>query len=210
MQDDSSTTRGVAWIALALLVGGLVVPLTTFVVLTRLADVSPTSAAAIALAVGVGVAWLLSLALAVVGWRHAAGKITAIGGVMLGVLASVVMWQQFSQPTSELDGTWQGVQWEGEDGNRSDVGAVAMRMTIAGEKLKMTHPVGPIDGFIFTDATQNPKTFHAGGNSLNWVGIYKRDGDTLTLCMGTGHAAERPKEFKSKPAALLVLRRVKQ
>lgn len=85
-----------------------------------------------------------------------------------------------------------------------------MRLTIAGEKLKMTHPVGPMAGSIFTDATQNPKTFHAVGNNLNWVGIYERDGDTLTLCMGTGNAAERPMEFKSNPAALLVLRRLKQ
>jgi uncharacterized protein (TIGR03067 family) len=112
--------------------------------------------------------------------------------------------------TSELDGTWQGIQWEGEDGRRADVGAVAMRMTIAGEKLKMTHPIGPIDGFIFSDATQNPKTFHAGGGPLNWVGIYKLEGDTLTLCMDSGQKAERPKEFKSNPAAMLVLKRVKQ
>lgn len=112
--------------------------------------------------------------------------------------------------TSELDGTWQGVQWEGGDGHRSDIGAVAMRMTIAGEKLKMTHPAGPVDGFIFTDATQNPKTFHAGGGNMNWVGIYKLDGETLTLCMNNGDGAERPKEFKSKPAYLLVLKRVMQ
>jgi uncharacterized protein (TIGR03067 family) len=210
MADGSSPTRGVAWIALALLLGALLLPLATLVGLTRFADVSPASAATITLAVGFGFALLLSLALAVVAWHHAAGKITAIGGVMLGALASAVMWQQFSQPASELDGTWQGVQWEGSDGTRSDIGAVAMRMTIAGEKLKMTHPAGPVDGFIFTDETQNPKTFHAGGNNMNWVGIYKLDRDMLTLCFNNGDGAERPKEFKSKPASLLVLKRVKQ
>lgn len=210
MADGSNHTRGVAWIALALLLGGLLLPLATFVGLTRFADVSPASAATITVAVAVGFAWALSLALAVVDWRHAAGKFTVVGGVVLGVLAAVVMWQHFGQPTSELDGTWQGVQWEGSDGHRSDIGAVAMRMTIAGEKLKMTHPAGPVDGFILTDATQNPKTFHAGGGNMNWVGIYKLDGETLTLCMNNGDGAERPIEFKSKPAYLLVLKRVKQ
>jgi len=237
MHDDSSPTRGFAWIGLAVLLGGLLLPVVTFVGLTRFADVSAASAATITVAVGFGFAWLLSLALAVVGWDHAAGKVTAVGGMILGVSAAVVAWQQFSQPASELDGTWQGIQWEGEDGKRADAGATAMRMTIAGDKLKMTHPLGPIDGFIFTDATQNPKTFHLGGDiggegrdvpgltasgdvtitgahirgdNLNWVGIYKLEGDTLTLCMGTGQAAERPKELKSNPAAMLVLRRVKQ
>lgn len=210
MPDGSSPTRGLASIGLVLLLGGVLLPLATFVGLTRFADVSLASAATITAAEGGGFAFLLSAALAVIGWRDAVGKITATCGVVLGVLAAVVVWQQFSQPTSELAGTWQGVQWEGEDGKRSDTGAVAMRMTIAGEKLTMTHPVGPIDGFIFTDPTQTPKTFHLGGNNMNWVGIYKLDGDTLTLCMGTGKAAERPIDFKSNPAAMLVLRRVKQ
>src|SRR5687767_8510206 len=123
MPDGSSSTRGVAWIALVLLLGGLLLPLATLVGLTRFADVSLASAATITVAVAVGFAWALSLALAVVGWRQTAGKITAIASVVLGVLAAFVVWQQFSQPTSELDGTWQGVQWEGWDGGRSDVGA---------------------------------------------------------------------------------------
>jgi hypothetical protein len=58
MQDGSSTTRGVAWIALLLLVGGLFLPLATFVVLVTFAEVPRTSAGTISLAVGVGFAWL--------------------------------------------------------------------------------------------------------------------------------------------------------
>jgi uncharacterized protein (TIGR03067 family) len=86
-----------------------------------------------------------------------------------------------------------------------------MRLTIVGEKLKCIG-IGNIDGFITTDAAQNPKTFDARGSSkdgakLNWSGIYELEGDMLKLCMGEPGA--RPKEFKSNPATLWVLKRVK-
>jgi uncharacterized protein (TIGR03067 family) len=122
-------------------------------------------------------------------------------------------------PTSELDGTWQAVRQEGEDGTSDNVGASMMRLTIAGEKFKNSTDFGDIDGFITTDPTKNPKTFDAGGTNtslapgnhtvkLDWSGIYEIEGDTLKLCF-RGSKDERPKEFKSNPAALLVLKRVK-
>jgi len=214
MQDGSSSTRGVAWIALLLLVGGLFLPLATFVVLITLAGVPRASAATISMAVGVGFAWLLALVLGVVDWRHAAGKITAIGGVMLGVFATVVVWQQFRHPTAELDGTWQAVRFESENGTNDNVAASITRLTIAGEKFKNS-VLGDVEGFITTDPTQNPKTFDAGARradppmTLDWSGIYEIEGDTLKLSF-RGSKDERPKEFKSNPAALLVLKRVKQ
>jgi uncharacterized protein (TIGR03067 family) len=217
MQDGSSTTRGVTWIAVALLLGGLLLPLASFVTLTRLTGVAPTSAATIAFFVGLGFACLLSLALAIVDWRHAAGKVTAIGAVLLGVLATVAVWPHFLQPASELDGIWQAVRFELQDGVSNNAAASVTRLTIAGEKLKQSGMLPDIDGFITTDATQNPKTFDAGGIrgtgdgvvSFSWTGIYEREGDTLKLCFATVVTGERPKEFKSNPAALLILKRVK-
>jgi uncharacterized protein (TIGR03067 family) len=220
MQDGSSTTRGLAWIALVILGGGLFLPLATFVVLIALAGVPRASATTITMAVGAGFAWLLALVLAVVGWRHAAGKIAAIGGVILGVLATVVVWSQQSERASELDGTWQAVRYEHFNGQSDNVTASAMRLTIAGEKFKhsgiLVNLRLDVDGFITTDRTQNPKTFEVGafrdygdaGNvSLDWSGIYEIEGDTLKLCFRE-HKGERPKEFKSNPAVLVVLRRV--
>jgi uncharacterized protein (TIGR03067 family) len=217
MQDSSSTSHGVAWMALVLFVGGLLLPFAAFLVLITFADVSRTSAATITMAVGIGFAWLLVLVLGVIGWRHAAGKITAIGAVMLGVLATVVVWLHFLQPTSELDGTWQAVRMELQDGVSNNAAASVTRLTIAGEKMKQSGMLPDIDGFITTDATQNPKTFEAGGIrgagkeavSMNWSGIYEREGETLKLCFSTVIKGERPKEFKSKPAMLLILKRVK-
>jgi hypothetical protein len=56
MQDGSSTTRGVAWMALVLFVGGLLLPFAAFVILISFADLSRTSAATIAIG-GIGFAW---------------------------------------------------------------------------------------------------------------------------------------------------------
>ena len=116
------------------------------------------------------------------------------------------------KPTSKLDGTWQAVRIEAEDGTSGDDMASATRLTIAGEKLKVTLGAANIDGVITTDTTRNPKTFDAKGSSkegakLNWSGIYEFEGDTLKLCIGEPGA--RPKEFKSNPATLWVLKRVK-
>jgi uncharacterized protein (TIGR03067 family) len=90
--------------------------------------------------------------------------------------------------------------------------ASATRLTIAGAKLKVTLGAATIEGSITTDTTRNPKTLDAQGSSkegakLNWNGIYEFEGDTLKLCIGEPGA--RPKEFKSNPATLWVLKRVK-
>jgi uncharacterized protein (TIGR03067 family) len=155
--------------------------------------------------------------LGVAGWRHVAGKVTAIGAVILAGLATFVVWEQFRHPTAELDGTWQTVRMEYEDGStRNDMASVT-RLTIVGEKLKCSfrHPAprGDIDGFITIDATQSPKTFLAegirGAVSFYWSGIYEIEGDTLKPSFAADGKGARPKEFKSNPAVLLVLKRVK-
>src|SRR5262245_56805584 len=136
MQAGSNTTRGVAWIALLLLVGGFFLPLATFLVLVTFAEVPRTFAGTISLATGVGFAWLLALVLGVAGLRHVAGKVTVIGAVILGGLATFVVWQQFRHPTRELDVTWQAVRFETENGTSDNTTAAMTRLTIAGEKFR--------------------------------------------------------------------------
>src|SRR5262245_53408385 len=133
-----------------------------------------------------------------------------VAALLLGVLVTVVLWRQFSRPGSELDGTWQTVRVEIEDGTSGN-DLPTVRLTILGDKLSCTG-IGNIDGSITTDATQSPKAFDGRGSSkdgakLDWSGIYEIEGDTLKLCIGEPGA--RPKEFKSNPATLWVLKRVK-
>jgi hypothetical protein len=171
MNDASSTTRGVVQVALLLFVGGLLLPFATFVLLASFVDVPRTSTATISMAGGVGFAWFLALVVGVVGWRYAAGKVTAFGAVTLAGLAAVAVWQRFHQPTWELDGTWQAVRMELADGTSHNDMASVTRLTIAGLKVKYSGLVGDkysgllgeIEGLISIDATQNPKTFEAGG-----------------------------------------------
>src|SRR5262249_34556150 len=67
--------------------------------------------------------------------------------------------------TSELDGTWQAARIEAEDGASDNDMASNTRLTIAGEKLKVTLGVANMEGLITTDTTQKPKAFDAKASS---------------------------------------------
>jgi hypothetical protein len=90
MHNGSSTTRGIAWLALFLFVGGLLCPFVLFVALTALAKMSPDSATGIAMGFG-AISELLGLVLGIIGWRHTAGKVATIGVGLLVALALVGM-----------------------------------------------------------------------------------------------------------------------
>jgi len=65
-----------------------------------------------------------------------------------------------------------------------------------------------------TDTRQSPATIDislGAAGKAHWRGIYKVDGDTLTLCLVTGDR-ERPKTFEStadRPTTIWIFKRVK-
>ena len=79
MPDSSKTTRGIAWLALSLFVGGLLLPFPLYALLTSFAVTPRDTATFIAIGVGM-VSGFLALILGIVGWRNIEGKIAALGG----------------------------------------------------------------------------------------------------------------------------------
>lgn len=75
-------------------------------------------------------------------------------------------------------------------------------------------PDRPTRSNFVTDAKQSPPTIDigTGGGHTNYRGIYKVEGETLTLCLVTGDQ-ERPKTFEStadKRTTIWVFKRVKK
>lgn len=90
VRDES---RRIAWLALALFVGGLVLPVVAFPVLVHVVAVSHQ--VAIRSSAGLGLACeALALVLGVAGWRHLPGKVAGLGsGALLGlILLGLASW----------------------------------------------------------------------------------------------------------------------
>jgi hypothetical protein len=87
---ERDDVRGIAWLALGMFVGGLVLPFVAYPVLLRLAAVSHQVAIRSSAWLGL-VCELLALVLGVAGWRRLPGKVGGIGsGVLLGLVLIAV------------------------------------------------------------------------------------------------------------------------
>ena len=85
MADDRSDTQRIAWVALILFVGGLLLPFFVYPALTQLAELPLQRAINISAAIG-AICELLALLLGIVGRRHLPGKVAGIGsGVLIGL-----------------------------------------------------------------------------------------------------------------------------
>lgn len=102
-----------------------------------------------------------------------------------------------------LDGEWTLVFMEQRGARAGGEGANQYKLTVNGDQWTVTSFRGQEQKMTFTiDPSQNPKTIDltmkSGDKVAHSRGIFKVEGDTLTVCR-TGGETERPTEFKTTP-----------
>jgi uncharacterized protein (TIGR03067 family) len=107
-------------------------------------------------------------------------------------------------------GTWAVVSWE-EGGEKAPQDMIKdVKVTFAADG-KMTVKQGEKEQDLTyqLDPAQKPKAFEAtNAKGLTGLGIYKLDGDNLTICFA--RRGDRPTEFASKEGTSVVLQVLKR
>lgn len=109
----------------------------------------------------------------------------------------------------QLQGNWRLISYENEEHKKALAKGSAWKLKVSGNSFRMT--IGTDKNATFTiDPTQSPKhldrTFRYGDNpksaKTTWLGIYKLEGEQLTLCHAMSKT-ERPTEFATKKGTRL-------
>jgi uncharacterized protein (TIGR03067 family) len=110
----------------------------------------------------------------------------------------------------KLEGTWTMSSLE-QGGKKSAVATGKERkLTIKGDHWTVSGGAKKGSSMIFTiDPSKDPKTIDLsvkmGAKEHVSKGIYKLEGDTLTICRCVGKEGDRPADFKSKKGYVLVV-----
>jgi uncharacterized protein (TIGR03067 family) len=136
--------------------------------------------------------------------------------VIFLIAADLPALQDAKKELEQLQGDWTMISQESKGQKVPGEIAKQFKLTIKGDQWTVTLPDGSENKMtIKIDPSMNPKTIDlmikAGNTEVNSRGIYKLEGDTLTLCRTLGNV-ERPKEFKTTAEAggLMVWKRVKK
>ena len=135
--------------------------------------------------------------------------------VCFGIVAA---WATAGGADAKLDGTWVVIAStrDGEKAPEDDLKKTMVTVVMKGGKYAVTAQGKKVEaGTYTTDATKKPATIDvtitAGDEKgRTELGIYKLDGDTLTMAVTPHDSKQRPKDFK--PAAkgeVMVFKRVK-
>ena len=141
-----------------------------------------------------------------------AWKIVTVLAVGLLVAADETKKDDKNQDAKKIIGTWQAVSLEREGQKAPEEQAKGIAVTFAADgKVTVKTPDKEISGTYKLDAGKKVKdiTLEADGEKTLY-GIYKLDGDDLTICAVDTSADERPTEFATKEgskARLVVLKR---
>ena len=127
--------------------------------------------------------------------------------------------KEFKDAKQELDklqGEWTLVSTEVGGKKRPDTENAVSKLTISENQWVVTYRDSPSTAraTIEIDPSKDPKTIDLTfrGEKEPARGIYKLEGDTLTVCYNATVGGERPKEFKTtqETGVLVVLKRAKK
>jgi RNA polymerase sigma-70 factor (ECF subfamily) len=118
--------------------------------------------------------------------------------VLIGTAVSA---QEAKDELDGLQGQWVGVSREDRGKKMPDEIATQRKLTIQGNRWIVKGRNGPEGDFaIQTDPSKNPKTIDvtlkADKGTFTFVGIYKLEGDTLTVCLRPAPRG-RPEQFET-------------
>jgi uncharacterized protein (TIGR03067 family) len=142
------------------------------------------------------------------------GAVLAV--LALGLLVAAEMSKDDAKDDQKaIQGTWAAVSIEQGGEKQPEDEVKDARITFeAGGKVHLKHGDKEKNLTYELDSTKVPKQITVkGDDGKTQRGIYKLDGDTLTVCMGEEDSKERPTEFSTKAgskAHLVVLKREKK
>ena len=110
----------------------------------------------------------------------------------------------------KLQGEWVLVSFKKEGEDLPAKAIEATRLTVKGEQWLYKSDIGEWSTTFKIDPSKTPKTIDmtigTGKTARRQRGIYKIDGDTLTICRAAGRGdEERPKEFPGDHKGLVLI-----